>query len=249
MAVARPPTSTSTDVVIQSRFCGPPDSANGGYTCGIVAGFLGAPVAEVTLLLPPPLSEPMTLERAAEGARLVHDDRLIAAGAAIDGLELAVPAAVGLAEAESAMERSPLHHTHPFPGCFVCGPRRAGTDGLGIVPGPVEGRELVAAPWRPDEALADEHGGIATEISWAALDCPSGHALMLLDDVGTAVLGRLAVRFLLEIEPGRAYVAAGWPLARDGRKIDSASALFTERGEPAALARARWIELRTAIVT
>jgi hypothetical protein len=236
-------------VVIQPRFSGPPDSANGGYACGVVAEFLGVPLAEVTLFLPPPLSVAMTVERTPEGAQLVHEERLIAAGAPVGDLELALPAPVGIREAEAAMERSPLHHVHPFPGCFVCGPGRAPPDGLGIVPGPVEGRELVAAPWRPDETLADDRGSVATEIRWASLDCPSGHALMLLDDVGTAVLGRLAVRFMLEVEPGRTYVAAGWPLARDGRKIDSASVLFTESGEPAAIARARWVELRTATLT
>jgi hypothetical protein len=41
----------------------------------------------------------------------------------------------------------------------------------------------------------------------------------------------------------------GWPLARDGRKLDTASALFTASGELAGLARARWIELRTGTLT
>jgi hypothetical protein len=40
------------------------------------------------------------------------------------------------------------------------------------------------------------------------------------------------------------YVAVGWPVAREGRKIDSASALFEASGVPIAWGRARWIELR-----
>ena len=90
---------------------------------------------------------------------------------------------------------------------------------------------------------------VAEEFCWAALDCPSGNALMLLDEIGTAVLGRLAVRLALGVEPGRDYVVAAWPLARDGRKLDTASVVFTADGEPAAIARARWIELRTETLT
>ena len=41
-------------MIVPGRFNGPPDSGNGGYTCGLVAGLLGE-VAEVTLRLPPPL--------------------------------------------------------------------------------------------------------------------------------------------------------------------------------------------------
>jgi hypothetical protein len=242
-------TELPTQVVIERRFCGPPDSGNGGYACGTVARFIDAPLAEVTLHLPPPLDTPMTVEREKDGARLAHDGNLVADGRPIADLQLAVPAPVGLAEAMVAAERSPLHHSHPFPTCFVCGPERPEGDGLRIIPGPVEGRELVAAPWTPDESLASDGDAVADEFCWAALDCPSGNALMLLDDVGTSVLGRLAVRVALEIEAGRDYVVAGWPLARDGRKIDTASVVFTSDGEPAAMARARWIELRTETLT
>ena len=38
-------------LVIGSRFCGPPDSGNGGYVCGLIADYLGGP-AEVTLRKP-----------------------------------------------------------------------------------------------------------------------------------------------------------------------------------------------------
>jgi hypothetical protein len=39
---------------VARRFCGPPDSGNGGYVCGFIAGFVEG-AAEVTLRLPPPL--------------------------------------------------------------------------------------------------------------------------------------------------------------------------------------------------
>ena len=41
-------------LTVARRFCGPPGSGNGGYVCGLIAGFLDGP-AEVTLRLPPPL--------------------------------------------------------------------------------------------------------------------------------------------------------------------------------------------------
>jgi hypothetical protein len=241
--------ATLQEITINKRYCGPPDSANGGYACGTVARLIDSSAAEVTLHLPPPLDLPLNLDPTAGGARLLAEDDLIAEGWPLHDLELAVPRPVGLGEAEEASRHSPLHHTHPFPTCFVCGPRRGAGDGLRIVPGPVEGRELVAAPWIPDSSLPGENGAVAEEICWAALDCPSGNALMLVADVGTAVLGRLAVCLERPVEIGGAYVVAGWPLARDGRKLDTASALFTSDGELAGFARARWIELRTETLT
>ena len=249
MDVAQTSTEVPTEIVIERRFCGPPDSGNGGYACGMVADFIDAPLAEVTLHLPPPLEAPMTIEPERNGARLVHDGNLVARGRPLADLQLAVPAPVGLSEAVVASERSPLHDSHWFPTCFVCGPERSEGDGLRVIPGPVEGRELVAAPWTPDESLAPDGGTVADRYCWAALDCPSGNALMLLDDIGTSVLGTLAVRVVSDVEAGRDYVVAGWPLARDGRKVDTASVLFTADGDPAAMARARWIELRTETLT
>src|SRR5438552_14612416 len=41
-------------VVIERRFCGPPNSANGGYVCGLLAAHIDGN-AEITLLAPPPL--------------------------------------------------------------------------------------------------------------------------------------------------------------------------------------------------
>ena len=53
----------------------------------------------------------------------------------------------------------------PFPNCFVCGHARS-EDGLHIHAGPVDGRDVHAAPW----TVAPETVG--PEFVWAALDCP-----------------------------------------------------------------------------
>jgi hypothetical protein len=50
----------STEIVIDPRFREPPNSANGGYACGIVGEGIGG-VATATLRRPPPLDAPLSL--------------------------------------------------------------------------------------------------------------------------------------------------------------------------------------------
>ena len=40
--------------IIRKRFCGPPNSGNGGYVCGLLANAMAEP-CQVTLHAPPPL--------------------------------------------------------------------------------------------------------------------------------------------------------------------------------------------------
>jgi hypothetical protein len=120
----------SDPIVIDHRFCGPPDSGNGGYACGLVAARVDGP-AEVTLRLPPPLATPLRVEQAHDGGiRVLERDQLVAEGVRRrdEDLGIDVPEPVGIAEAEAAAAASQLHEhpeEHPFPTCFVCGPQRA----------------------------------------------------------------------------------------------------------------------------
>src|SRR4051794_19100105 len=145
---------TPDQVSIPARFNGPPGSANGGYTCGVVAAALG-PSANVRLLRPPPLEAPLERRHDADGAvRLLPADTTIAQGrGALPGV--AAPAApsvdVAARAAEAYAGRDP--ERHPFPTCFVCGPLRV-DDGLLISPGPTGDDGLLACPWRPAEDLA-----------------------------------------------------------------------------------------------
>ena len=232
-------------LTIGRRFRGPPESANGGYTCGVVASFLEPEVsAQVTLRVPPPLETPMTLERVDGGAELREGETVIAEGREASAPALELPGPVTIDEAARAQAESPLHHRHAFPSCFVCGPEREAGDGLGIVCGPVDGRELVAAPWRTPESLGDEQGRIPEELVWSALDCPSGLAGMVVPGLGLTVLGRLTAELPAPLEAGADYVAIGWPIERDGRKLHAASAILDADGEAVATAAATWIELR-----
>jgi hypothetical protein len=231
-------------VTIDRRFRGPPDSANGGYACGLAAAFLdGAEAAEVTLRAPPPLNVPLAVERTPASVELRSGETVVAQGRAAPPPELDLPDPVGIDAAARARESSPLHHQHPFPTCFVCGPEREPGDGLGIVCGPVPGREdeLLASTW---ETPGTAGGEVPRELVWSALDCPSGLAGMLVPGLGLTVLGRLTAQLLRPIPAGETVVAIGWPLKREGRKLQSASAVLGESGQPLAIAAAIWIELR-----
>jgi hypothetical protein len=228
-------------ITIDRRFRGPPDSGNGGYVCGRLAAYVDG-AAEVTLRRPPPLDRPLDVQRLDGGSVAVLDgDTLVAEGAPAS-LEIEIPEPVTAAEAERAARSFLGFRHHPFPTCFVCGPKRAERDGLRIFPGRIPGRNIVAAPWTPDASLADKDGQMRPEIVWAALDCPSGFAVITPATV--AVLGRLAVKLVAPVQPGKRYVAIGWPLGEDGRKLYAGAALFSQDGRLRAFARATWI--RTA---
>lgn len=232
-------------VTISARFRGPPQSANGGYACGLLARHVDAPAVEVTLRLPPPLETELRVSETAEGVELRDAESLVAEGRAIDAFDLDPPDPASLAEAQAAREASPLHDRHPWPMCFVCGPDRGPGDGLRVICGTVDGRDLVASPWETDDSLRTEGGALAPEMIWAALDCPSGHAAMLeSDEPMVAALGRLSATIDGEVRPGETYVAVGWPIDRDGRKHHTGSAIFSLDGKLLARARAVWIELR-----
>lgn len=238
----------SQTVVIERRFNGPPDSGNGGYTCGLLAREIDG-VAEVTLRRPPPLEVELHLA-ADDGDRmeLRDGDAVVAEGIAAGTNRLEEPpGTVSLAEARAAAARSTYldEGTHPFPTCFVCGPLRDAVDGLRIFPGRVDGRNLFACPWTPEEGGDD----VPVEIVWAALDCPTSAPLMNAPGpdgkVLPIVLARLAVDVRGAIRAGAEHVITSWEIGREGRKREAGAALYGPGGdEPLAVARALWIELR-----
>lgn len=232
-------------VTIERRFRGPEESGNGGYACGVLARFVDPLAAEVTLRLPPPLDRPLEVEAVGDERMEMQDgDAVIAEAGSSGELDLDIPAPLGVEEAAAAREESPMRHEHPFPHCFVCGPDRGPGDGLRVTCGPTGDRQLVAAPWTVDGSLPAEDGAVVPEIVWSVLDCPGGISTMLMPDVGVSVLGRLAAHLHAPIEAGTTCVAMGWPIDRDGRKLQAGSAIFGEGGELLAEARATWIELK-----
>jgi len=232
--------SGTNEVLIESRFRGPPQSGNGGYVCGIVGAAADGPVA-VRLRRPPPLDLPLVLEETDEGLILRQGDDVIAT-ARPDAVDIDVPAPPDHAEAIAASLGYLGFVEHPFPGCFVCGPRRLAGDGLRIFPGPLAGGSSVAAPWIPDGTLAGEGGRIRPEFLWASLDCPGYFATPLAGRL--ALLGELAARIEDGVEAGEPCVVSGWLRHSEGRKHFVGTALFGRDGRLVARAAATWIELR-----
>lgn len=212
-------------MIIDPRFNGPPDSANGGITCGLVAASLDADVVEVTLRRPPPLGRELTLQVGS-----LYDGEHLVASAAASTVDLEAPAAVGVAEAHAARAGYRGATGHPFPTCFVCGPER--DDGLGLAPGPVAD-DRVAVDWTPAE---DD-----PVLVWAALDCPGGWTALLPGR--PMVLGRMALRLDQLPTPGDEHVVQGWLLGSEGRKFFTGSALYDASGRVLAVARATWITI------
>lgn len=91
--------------------------------------------------------------------------------------------------------------------------------------------------------FADAAGHVRNEYVWAALDCPGGIVTDLLGDVGPILLGRLAADLRHTVSAGEPHVVQAWPLGREGRKLNTATALFSADGELRAVARATWIEV------
>jgi len=224
--------------VIEHRFRGPPQSGNGGYSCGVVAEGVSG-VATVTLRRPPPLDRPLTLTGDGEQSRLTDGENIVGE-AAQSTLDLVVPEAPGLEVAVEASRRYAGFEAHPFPGCFVCGPERAPGDGLRIFPGRVGNTDVVAAPWTPDDSLRGADGMVRRRHVWAALDCPSYFGLA---SAPLALLGRLTASIERLPEIGEPLVAIGWPIEVEGRKSFAGSALANREGEVLASAAATWIEI------
>jgi hypothetical protein len=227
---------------VEKRFCGPPNSGNGGYVCGRLAQFLGG-TAVVRLEVPPPLDTDMSVREVGSGVELVNGATIVAQARPVV-LSLDIPAAPGYAEAEAAAKSYRGFRVHPFPGCFVCGPERAAGDGLRIFAGPLRSG-FVAGVWTPDASLGDSNGRVRNEFVWSALDCPGAFSFEVPEGAAM-VLGELAASLRGPVSVGERCILLGWELARDGRRHFTGTALYSETGECRAYARATWFEVPPA---
>ena len=229
---------SSRTLRIDRRFHGPPDSGNGGYVAGLVAGALGGSDCTVTLHRPPPLDQELELRTTPEGAELLQGDQRIASAVAVH-FDLDVPAPPDLADASAAEARYVGHHRHHYPSCFVCGPRREPHDGLAIYPGDVGGQ--VAAEWTPGADLAAADGNVRREFLWAALDCPGYWSAE--EAAGVALLGRITARVERDVPAGEPLIVTGWAIGSEGRKHHVGTALHRPDGTLVACARSTWITI------
>lgn len=228
---------------IEPRFRGPPQSGNGGYTCGRVARFIEGP-ASVRLLAPPPLGKPLRVDVGDGIVRLYDADTQIAE-ARPAAPEVEVPALPVHDEAIAAARGYTGFQRHPFPGCFVCGPQRAAGDGLRVFAGPLGRDGIVASPWVPGADLGAD-GRVREEFIWAALDCPGAFAVMPQERELAIVLGQLEARIDAPLAAGTHCVVIGWPIASAGRKRIVGTAIADAGGRIVARARATWIVVPAA---
>jgi len=232
-------------IVIPRHFNGPPDSGNGGYTCGLVAKQVEAPVAEVSLRAPPPLETELAVTRSDRGVEVLHGETVVANGRPAE-LELDLPAPVAPDAADEASRAGYESWTtgHPFPTCVICGPERGPGDGFLVFPGRLGDGDLYAASWTPDVSLADEDGVVRPECVWGALDCPTSAPLANFGEGPPVVLARLTASLERPVHAEQPHALVSWPIAIDGRKRHAGVALFDAGGTALASARALWIELR-----
>lgn len=227
-------------IQVAARFNGPPDSGNGGYSAGMIAGAIGSQV-NVRLAKPVPMNQDLAITSDADDRWEVHAGSELIATATAHVVQADVPQAPSWVEAFGASQHFAGFSKHVFPTCFVCGPAREPGQGLRIFPGSVPGTSLLAAPWRPDRSLADGSGTIRPEFIWAALDCPGYFASL---SPRTALLGELSVHVDRTVRIDEPCVVIAWQIQAAGRKHRTGTALFNADGERCALGVATWIELK-----
>ncbi len=115
-------------VIIKQRFCGPPNSGNGGYSCGILAKNINGP-AQVRLHSPPPLDTALTITEQNGSWHLKSQKQLIATATPAH-LTMTPPTPPSLEQARSARDSYVGLEKHVFANCFVCGRSREERDGL-----------------------------------------------------------------------------------------------------------------------
>lgn len=236
------------DLTIAHRFCGPPESGNGGWVSGAVAARVPTtarlPAVMVRLASPPPLDRLLTLTAAPSddgtiGVHLLDRDHLVASAMPAAELDDELSAPPSMEDAQAAELRYEGLTDHPFPTCFVCGTGREPGDGLCLRPGPLDdGTGRYAATWVPGETSGP--------FVWAALDCPGGWSAGIAGR--PMVLGTMTARIHTLPTPGERHVILAWQRGAQGRKHLSGSALFSGSGEVLARAEATWIAVDPASV-
>jgi hypothetical protein len=243
-------TKLLTGLRFDRRYNGPPNSANGGYACGLMAeaidrcgGDLDGHDVAVRLHQPPPLDTDLDLvfDTVSNKWHLLHGDLLIAAAHAAHVHAHAPNHVPDYVQALDAAVHFSGHAQHAFPSCFVCGTQRKQNDGLRIFAGKLFGANMATAPWLPHCGLSDESGKVSTEFIWAALDCPGYFASVTPGRI--ALLGELAVHIHRRVHVEEPCVIVGWPIMIEGRKHKVGTVLYDESGEQCALGVATWLEV------
>lgn len=250
-------------LIVPERFRGPATSGNGGWTAGALAALMAHerpgnranawPAIRVSLRQPPPLDTTLAVHEE-EGSTIATFGGSVVAHAELVDTDPDPVEPVDAATARAAESAYPGLTTHPFPGCFSCGPGREEGDGLRIFPGPVddlEDRTRVAATWTPHPSVSedwhtyvDEVRHASLPVTWAALDCVGGWAGDLTERL--MVLASMTARVDALPVIGDEHVLVGHHRGSDGRKTFTASTLHDRDGRVVAVAEHLWVAIDPA---
>ncbi len=249
-------------LIIDRRFNGPAQSANGGWTGGLLARRLTSsqllgetdlfPSVSVSLKAPPPLDVPLQIHRSEDASLTLKHGELVLAHAQLEQFELKIPIppsmAIANAASEKGFQRGLARASWPYAKCFACGVSRV--DGLCISPSPLGAAgsgDVVAASWTPSVWLAEGDDQVKLEAVWAALDCPAGIAWSYqLADGAAMVTAKMSVSILKRPRVRQAHIILGWPIEREGRKLYAGTAIFSADGELLASSRQLWLVPKSA---
>ena len=233
----------TTEVIVTQQFCGPPNSGNGGYVCGLMAKAFGGTVTGV-LRAPIPLDTPLKLSVEGGMVRILGGH-----GAVIAEARQSDPAALPAmgpppsldAARQAARDFIGLKRMfHPI--CFTCGIDQAEGFGLRVFVSPVgpasDGE--VAGVWTPHPSFAADDGLTRLEVVWAALDCP-GSVAWVERESGGGLLGTMTCQVLRRPSPDEPCIVTARPIEASGRKRVAATALFSAEGELLARSHQIWI--------
>lgn len=229
-------------LTIDRRYCGPPNSGNGGYTCGALGRHIDG-AAEVTLRRPPPLETELEIRQEGGSGKLtLYDGDQLVAVAVSSSIKIEAPPPVSFDVAQAAAAQPVVaNDDHLLPTCFVCGPERREGDGMRLFAGSIpSSQELLAVPWVPTKSLPHEAGHPSEEFVWAALDCPTGYAAFA-STPQSMLLGRMIVRVDALPILGEKCVVTAKVIDRTDRKLLVNAALFGDKGNCLAVAQNTWI--------
>lgn len=236
-------------ITIGRQFCGPPNSGNGGYVCGVLAKGHEGPVTAV-IRAPVPLDVELDLG-SRDGARVLTGAEGALIGQAVAATQdlPELPVVPTLDQARAAMAGYIGHSQRVHPICFTCGNERGEGDGLRVFPGQLAGAEagMMACTWTPHASFADADGTVAAEIVWAALDCPGFFAWVEKEGRHGALLGTMTGEVAVAPKAGEEYVVLAWPIAREGRKETAGVALIDGEGRVLARGHQVWITMAPRI--
>ncbi|TGL63510.1 hypothetical protein [Leptospira sarikeiensis] len=241
------------NMILSQRFCGPPKTGNGGFTAGILVEAVRTNAAEIRLLGPTPVETPILMESESGQRGAIYDDskKILATLKSIpneDFPEYKLPFVPDLEDVKKISALYPGFTTHPFPTCFVCGPKREVHDGMRIFVGPAPEQigfeNLMAGHWLPDQSVSSQDGSVRDAAIWGALDCPGGFSAVLYEPQ-LIVLSKIRGKIIEHPKIGEDYTVLSWRLQKMSRAFKVMTAIFESDSKRLfAIAEALWLAPR-----